>query len=411
MKKNSHIHFCKQYRSLLKKNYPSAAVFPLQRLPVSSIVISLPKAVVQQISALVKLLHSISQLETYRGLIQVESDDFHKSTHLASSLLMSYDFHWSEDQLRLIEVNTNAAGYLLSDLVDQAHGKETVALLSLKKSFELEWKKHLLGARRSKALQSSNMDAVESRRKDPLWGRFLIVDQEVKKQKMYREFLMYKDWVTSWGWPCQICEIGDLTLNKCGQLVDSHLTKVDMIYNRCTDFYFKDYPNIKKSFLNQTCCITPNPIDYLLLADKNRLCEWSSESFLNQLHLNPTDKQLIQQIIPFTNLVCREDSDYLWQNRKKFIFKPLRGYGGKAVYRGKNITKLKFKEIINNVNYIYQEYVPPGIWTDSEGKMWKYDIRAYVYQDQVQHLVARVYQGQVTSFMMEGSGFASVFIQ
>ena len=495
MKENHHIHFCKKYQSLLKKNYPSAAKLPGQTFPISSIIIPLPKVAVQQISALVKLLYRTSRLKLYRDLIQTEEKDFQQFQLNSDSLLMAYDFHWSQDQLRLIEVNTNAAGYLFSNLVDQVHGKKTSALLSLRDSFQAEWNKwqqqitagSLIDANDSQVSQlkhsvqklrhafyrkadlqslcakaelvlsrmfklrniynnQQSSDKHAGNRGAPKGGYFaatistllslfcksrdkragnrgemspatrgldcfLIVDQEVKEQKMYREFLMYKDWLASFGWPCQICEIGDLTLNKHGQLIDPHFAKVDMVYNRCTDFYLKNYPNIKKSFLNQTSYISPNPVDYLLLADKNRLCEWSSETFLNQLDLNQTDKKLTQQIVPFTNLVCKENVDYLWQNRKKFIFKPLKGYGGKAVYRGKNVTGSKFKEIIKDANYVYQEYVPPGRWTDSEGKIWKYDIRAYVYQDQVQHLVARVYQGQVTNFKIEGSGFASVFTQ
>ncbi len=453
-------------------------------LPISSMVISLPKVAVQQISALVKLLYRLSQLKIYRGLIQTEEKDF-QQVHLdSSSLLMSYDFHWNQDQLQLIEVNTNASGYLLSDLVDQVHDKETSALLSLKNSFQQEWNKwqrrvaadtckhdvqsrdnnvneaaaksHPLGGQDSdigagnrggadaragtckRDLQDSDIGAEESRRrrvagdicKHDLQGcdnragnrgemspatrglaHFLIVDQEVKAQKMYIEFLMYKDWLAGCGWPCQICEISDLALNTEGQIIDSHLAKVDMIYNRCTDFYLKNYPNIKKAFLNQTCLILPNPLDYLFLADKSRLCEWSSEVFLDRLPCSQKDKYLIQQSIPFTGLVHSVDADYLWQHRKKFIFKPLRGHGGKAVYRGKSITRSKFKEIISEAAYVYQKYVPPGYWIDSERQKWKYDIRAYVYQDQVQHLTARIYQGQVTGFRTEGSGFASISTQ
>jgi hypothetical protein len=36
--------------------------------------------------------------------------------------------------------------------------------------------------------------------------RALIVDDEVTQQKMYLEFLMYRDLFTSWGWAAEIAE-------------------------------------------------------------------------------------------------------------------------------------------------------------------------------------------------------------
>ena len=57
-----------------------------------------------------------------------------------------------------------------------------------------------------------------------------------------------------------------------------------------------------------------------------------------------------------------------------------------------------------------QEIITPPTFKDSDGQEWKYDIRAYVYRDQVQQLSARVYQGQLTRFQTPLSGFASVVI-
>jgi hypothetical protein len=38
------------------------------------------------------------------------------------------------------------------------------------------------------------------------------------------------------------------------------------------------------------------------------------------------------------------------------------------------------------------------------------DIRAYVYNGEIQLLAARLYQGQTTNFRTQGGGFAPVFV-
>ena len=43
-----------------------------------------------------------------------------------------------------------------------------------------------------------------------------------------------------------------------------------------------------------------------------------------------------------------------------------------------------------------------------KGTEWKTDFRAYVYENKIQQLTARCYQGQLTNFRQEGSGFACV---
>jgi len=56
-----------------------------------------------------------------------------------------------------------------------------------------------------------------------------------------------------------------------------------------------------------------------------------------------------------------------------------------------------------------QEYIPPAIWKDPVSQEeWKFDIRAYVYRDQIQLLGGRIYKGQVTNFQNFFGGFCLV---
>ena len=456
--------------------------------PVSPFRVTISQSIVDQIKEVVKLLYRVAHSKPYIESIQTVSDferDLQKKSlegeYSASSLLMSYDFHidsgsaslaeggtaslaeggsaslaeggtaslaeggtaslaeggtaslaeggtasLAEGGLKLIEVNTNSSGYLVSELVDQVQAEQmqreqaqrgrtqgaqsqgehtqtkmqvstqataenknqaTEALLLLKQSFEEEWELF------------SNKSTVPER----VW----IVDHQIKKQKMYIEFLMYQSLLSSWGWPCDLYETGDLKIDSGGSLVNSEGQKAQMIYNRSTDFYFENFSDMRKAFLNKKCCISPHPMEYLLLANKLRLCEWSSAEFLDKLSLSVEEKKQIQSVVPWTAPLDSLSMEELWKKRKLLFFKPFTGYGGKSVYRGKNISKKVFSRIVREGG-VFQHLVPPANFVDPDGEKWKYDIRAYVYRDRVLKLTARVYQGQVTGFQTPLSGFASL---
>ncbi|MDE0518997.1 MAG: hypothetical protein OXH36_05540 [Bdellovibrionales bacterium] len=387
-------NFYQEYRNKLNKQYPSTAKIALLIPPVSPFVIHLTQKTIDDIKNLVKIFYETAHLKDYAKYIQTDKNFYLKTPASNSSLLMSYDFHLDQNNnLKLIEVNTHSSGYLVSDLVDQVNGlnsQSKSALSSLKKSFEQEWESFS-----GIVLPPANT---------------VIADHKIKDQKMYIEFLMYKDLLNSWGWPCQLHEIADLRINPQGMLMDAQQKTVQMLYNRCTDFYFENWPHLKEAFLNQKCCISPHPREYLLLADKARLCEWNPKGFICAHSQNkPTHEEIkkIQNVVPFTALVSSIPANELWGKRKNLFFKPLRGYGGKSVYRGKSISRNMFDRIIKKPG-IFQEIVPPPTFIDPSGIKWKYDIRAYAYKDQVQKLSARVYQGQLTQFQTPLSGFASI---
>ena len=95
------------------------------------------------------------------------------------------------------------------------------------------------------------------------------------------------------------------------------------------------------------------------------------------------------------------------------FFKPGNGYGGKGAYRGGNITRRVFGEIMQG-NYVAQKLAVPGeravYVQDAEMMQLKYDVRCYVYDGQIQIVAARLYQGQTTNFRMPGGGFALVHV-
>ena len=246
------------------------------------------------------------------------------------------------------------------------------------------------------------------------------MDEQIPRQKMYMEFLMYQELLNSWGWPCTLQEAGNLKPpTPTGEVFTSKGQKINMIYNRLCDFYFEKFSFLKQVFLKQQTLISPGPGEYLLLADKHRLCEWCSESFLNTLPLNKEEKKWIQKSVLPAGKITDLPAEKLWHQRRSLFFKPFRGYGGRGVYNGKSITKKTFARLMEEGG-IYQKTLQAPVW-EEEGaqgnppttppRRWKYDIRAYAYKNQVSLMVARVYQGQVTNFKAPQSGFAALVFE
>ncbi len=373
---------------------------PAPRLPLSPLTLKLKPHTKEALKKTIHLLYKMTHLKEYlqhispsqefkNWLLKLNLQNTTSGKWPSSALLMCYDFHTDEQGIpHLIEVNTNASGYLMAVLACQAQGQDFQSPLKiLRQSFQREWQ------------------SFSGKTTPPPLN--LIVDENIQEQKMYLEFLMYKDLLNSWGWPTRLQEASTLTANPHQELQTPDHKKAHFIYNRLTDFYFEKHPPLKKAFLKKTCLLSPHPVEYLLLADKARLCDWSSPQFLNHLPLTEEEKQWITNTVLFTGLIKNKDPHQLWNQRKQFVFKPLRGYGGKSVYRGKSLTKKTFQRLLKEEG-VYQKIMPPPVFKAPDGSPWKYDIRVYAYKDQVQHITARLYQGQLTNFQNPHSGFAAI---
>jgi hypothetical protein len=109
--------------------------------------------------------------------------------------------------------------------------------------------------------------------------------------------------------------------------------------------------------------------------------------------------------------VLPENAERLWRQRGQLFFKPAAGFGSRAAYRGNKLTRRVWQEILAG-DYVAQALVLPGTRATSAnapGEALKFDVRAYVYDGQVQSFAARLYQGQTTNFRTPGGGFAPVY--
>ncbi len=308
------------------------------------------------------------------------------------SLFMAYDFHLDENlKPKLIEVNTNASGFILSDLLMKYYGHPSNMNLiepSLKEEFSLFY---------------GNDNKKNS---------IAIIDENISEQKMNFEFYIYKSLFNKWGYECEVYDYNDLKYNPDeNSLLDPNGKRIDFLYNRYCDFLLTDpsSTDLSQAYLNKACVFSPQPQEYLLLADKNRLIDFSKPNYFDGFDISEEQKNIIKEmLIPTYDLSDFQDADEIWSKRKSLFFKPKRSHGGKGTYRGKNISKKVFQQVIDN-DFLAQELVPAPTFTpEGSTEPWKYDLRFYTYKSQIQLAVARSYQGQVTNFSNDYGGFTYI---
>jgi hypothetical protein len=363
---NSHSVLYEKLQSRLEKDFPKTSALLKDgslkarwEYLISPFTVEIPKESFQKMEKAVTAF-----FESSRALLPA-------SAAKNNAVLMSYDFHTSSDgQAKLIEINTNASGYLISCLLLSVHEDSSFFDLKeialLKRSFVQE------------------MEFVFS--KLPAKPHVVIVDDHVAAQKMLIEFYLYKELFEHWGWTAEISEASDLNLDG-----------VDLIYNRTTDFFLdqKEHQVLRSAWKQGLCAVSPQPDEYAALADKNRLL---------QMQKNRRDlPEAVQQVLLSSYEVGDfKDAEDLWTQRKAFFFKPKNSFGGKSTYRGKSIGHKAFDLMIQQ-DPLIQELFPPQKWQE-----WKFDVRCFAYRDQIQWTCGRLYQGQVTNFSTPYGGFCPV---
>lgn len=291
------------------------------------------------------------------------------------SVCMSYDFHINTNgQPELIEINTNAAFLAL--------GLELYSFLNLPNPASTFNEKALV-----------DMFANELRLSGASNSSVAIVDEYPDKQNLYLEFLIYKTILNKNDIKTDIFNIADVEKFK----------EFSLVYNRYTDFYLQEEKSavIKKLYNENILNLSPNPYEYFLLADKQRFLDWNSQTEVAK------PASLLK-----TYDMGTEDKDKIWSERKNLFFKPKTSFGGKQAYKGASISR-KIFENVSNANFIAQQLSVPSqiqVEIDNIKQEFKYDLRCFVYKDELQLIVARLYQGQITNLKSVGGGFACITV-
>jgi hypothetical protein len=309
---------------------------------------------------------------------------------------MGYDFHLNAEGTHLIEINTNAGGAFFNALLLQSQSAmpgepanpDTLDATFLA-MFRNEWRL--------------------SRGAAPL-TRIAIVDEQPQQQYLYPEFNLAQRLFERGGIHAQILAPEELQLRDDG--VYCPAGKIDLIYNRLTDFLLQHHPALETIWRNNLAVVTPNPQHYQRYADKRNLIRLTDAPTLRALGADETTISILQTGIPQTREVAPADAAMWRTERKHWFFKPATGYGSKGIYRGANVTRRVFDEIMQG-GYVAQRLAAPGermICHDDIKTLLKSDVRCYVYDGALQFMVARLYQGQTTNMRTPGGGFALVRI-
>jgi hypothetical protein len=371
----------------------------------SSTVVFLSSATFDAIGATVAAIERVVSSPAYQADALARAPAIAQLNFGPAGVYMGYDFHVSADGPQLIEINTNAGGALLNALLARA---QTSCCESMSQAFSAYAS---LDAFEQTFFDMFGAEWRAQRGQLPLRS-LVIVDDDPQAQYLAPEFELYRHLFLQHGLSAAIADPRELEW-RGGSLWHGN-TVVDMVYNRLTDFYLAEpaHQALRDAYAAGATVVTPHPRAHALLADKRNLVTLSDGNLLASWGVGAADRELLAKAVPATQLVTPQCAEVLWAQRRRFFFKPVAGYGARAVYRGDKLTRRVWDEILAG-DYIAQALVPPGqrmVAVDGVQTDLKFDVRAYTYAGKVQLLAARTYRGQTTNFRTPGGGFSPVVV-
>lgn len=373
----------------IHKTFPfwktTSHTYPIPNHLIFKKALPLPQNIFYKCHLIIKALWNLRQTPAYQAHVQKQTQVAHDPHHYA--ILMCYDFHVTEDDVKLIEVNTNASFGILA------------GLLSLKRKITPTFLPEY-----PKVLKDSLLEEIIRFGLKTSAVCIALMDDHPQQQKAYFEFEYYKALFEHWGYKTLICDPAELTWNPLKKVLQYKGQTVDFIYNRCCDFLFENPKNqhLRQAFLSHSTCFSPNPYEYSLLAHKERFIDISKKGFLEKCGLSKNQIQILQKAIPHSFSILDLSKEQIWSERKRLFFKPKKLYGSKGAFRGKSLSKNKLDSIYT-LEFMAQEDIRPSVF---EG--YKYDLRIYTYKSDPHLAIARLYQGQVTNAHTPGGGLAPI---
>jgi hypothetical protein len=364
----------------LKKNYPELPNSSFSLISdnlISPFKVQLPKKILEQAKLVTEKLYSLRENPSYQKKILSGYNQHIQFDPKNKAICMSYDYHLDQDDnLKLIEINTNAAFLLLGIHLYEAQGLPSpIADFTNSEIIENILEEYRLA-------EKTDLSSIT------------ITDKNPEQQRLYIEFLAFHYLFKKNGFHSQILDIQNLNV------------PTDFIYNRHTDFYFESPQTefLKNFYLEKRSVVSPNPHEYALLADKRRLMDWTNQ--VDEFHLKVIEPYLLKSF-----KMDNEIKPEIWTKRKNLFFKPMQSFGAKMSYRGESISRKLLEQLLQTEEILAQEYCPPPsrvFHYNNEDHELKFDLRFYAYKNRIQLAVARLYQGQVTNLKARYGGFACV---
>ncbi|SDO59934.1 hypothetical protein SAMN04489798_3367 [Pseudomonas arsenicoxydans] len=358
-----------------------------------------------RMAQVVRAVESVVALPAYREEVLAHSPTIARhDPGGVKGVFFGYDFHVTENNFGLIEINTNAGGAMLNAVLSRAQHACCPAIEQL-----------LPPSTRAETFESKIIAMFRQE-----WSQYgldkplrsiAIVDEAPEQQYLYPEFLLFQQLFQRNGLEAVIIDPSELNLRD-GLLWHDQLA-IDMVYNRLTDFSLEAVGNatLRQAYLERATLLTPHPRAHSLYADKRNLALLCDAQRLKAWGVPQTTQDLLLTSIPHTEIVTAENAERLWRERRGLFFKPCAGFGSRAAYRGDKLTQRVWKEILAG-DYVAQALILPGQRTlsnETKAQVLRFDVRNYTYAGEVLSVAARLYQGQTTNFRTLGGGFAPVY--
>ena len=356
---------------------------------------------VTRMAAVIAAVESVLRLPPYQAAVLDRAPSIARFERAPRGVFLGYDFHLGDQGPRLIEINTNAGGALLNAQLGRAQRaccEEVRGLITGPVDTQLL----------EDRLWAMFLEEWRLARGDRPLASIAIVDQAPAQQYLFPEFLLFQRLFEARGVRAVVADPSQLEWRE-GVLVH-HGERVDLLYNRLTDFYFEapEHASLREAYLSGAAVVTPHPRAHALYADKRNLALLTDAEGLRSWNVPERTIATLLSGIPATRAVNPDHAEQLWSERRTLFFKPATGFGSRGSYRGDKLTRKVFADILAG-DYVAQALVPPSERRAGASQALKMDLRNYVYDAGVQLIAARLYQGQTTNFRTPGGGFAPVF--
>jgi hypothetical protein len=356
---------------------------------------------------IIAAVEKVIALPAYQERVLAYAPDAAKFIPMAHGVFFGYDFHLSAEGPQLIEINTNAGGALLNAIVART---QKVCCNLAEEELPTHTTAVVIPNNPEQAFMEMFLEEWQVERGQQPLCSIAIVDENPPNQYMLPEFLLFKKMFEQNNISAVICDPSELVYHD--QALWHGNQRIDLVYNRLTDFGLEAaaHKSLLEAYLAKSVVVTPHPRAHALYADKRNLTLLTDEAALTDIGVDAKTRAILLAGIAHTVSVEPDDAETLWAVRKHLFFKPAKGYGSKAAYRGDKLTRRVFSEILQN-DYVAQTLVQPSErQLEVENKIvdFKLDLRHYAYKGRTQLISARLYQGQTTNFRTRGGGFAQV---
>ena len=353
------------------------------------------------------LVHAALTSPAYQGHVRRLAPLVAGHAGTAADCMLGFDFHLGGAVPQLIEINTNPGGLLIN--LELARALTACCDCIAAPLAQLAAGNVALDELPARITDHFHARWLDARGSVPL-RTLAVVDDDPASQYLYPEFVLYQRLFERAGWQSLIVDSAALE-NRNGALLAGD-QRVDMVYNRLTDFYLAEdrHAALRQAYAADSAVITPHPAAHAHWADKRLLAWLRDETLLRSAGLDAESRAHLLRTIPPTEIVGTEAAEGLWQRRKDLFFKPVAGYGSKAAYRGDKLTRKTFQHVMEHA-YVAQAIAPTSmrrVVVAGQETDLRVDVRNYCGGGTTWLRSARLYRGQTTNFRTPGGGFAPV---